>query len=126
VWATQNDFLRVLRASVVNYQKRNFRMQKILFIIALAAGLAIAFIDSRPAWDDTALTVAALLVAGGIIGLLARRRPWLYALLLGAWLPLWEGFTSRNFSILVVLVFPFAGVYAGWALGNILRKSQIP
>ncbi len=101
-------------------------MQKILFVITLAAGILIAFVDSRPTWDNTGITVAALLVAGGVIGLLAGRRPWLFALALGLWLPLWEGITSRNFSILVVLVFPFVGVYAGWALGKILRRSQTP
>ncbi len=99
-------------------------MQKILLALSLAAGLGIAFIDSRPSWDDTAITVAALVVCGGIIGLLLQRRPWLFALALGLWLPLWEGITSRNFSILVVLVFPFAGVYAGWALGKALRSAR--
>ena len=101
-------------------------MQKILFVISLAAGLFIAFVDSRPTWDDTAITVAALLVCGAILGMLVKRRPWLYALALGLWLPLWEGLTSRNFSILVVLVFPFIGVYAGWAFARILHRSNLP
>ncbi len=101
-------------------------MQKALVVIALIAGLSIAFIDSRPTWDDTAITVFAFLVSGGILGLLIKRRPWLYALALGLWLPLWEGIASRNFSILVVLVFPFVGVYAGWILGQVVRKSRHP
>ena len=99
-------------------------MPKILLAVAVAAGLSIAFIDSRPTWDDTAITVGALLVAGGILGLLIKQRPWLYALALGLWLPLWEGIASRNFTILVVLAFPFVGVYAGWILGQMVRKSQ--
>jgi len=103
-----------------------FKMQKILLAVAIAAGLSIAFIDSRPTWDDTAITVFALLVAGGILGLLIRQRPWLYALALGLWLPLWEGIASGNFSILIVLVFPFTGVYAGWLLSQVVRKSQHP
>ncbi len=101
-------------------------MQKILFAVALTAGLSIAFVDSRPTWDDTAITVAALLVCGVIIGLLIKRRPWLYALALGLWLPLWEGIASRNFTILIVLIFPFIGVYAGWALGWGMRRSNLP
>ncbi len=101
-------------------------MQKILFVAAAAAGLLIAFVDSRPTWDDTAITVAALVVCGGIIGLLVKRRAWLFALALGLWLPLWEGIASRNFTILVTLVFPFVGVYAGWALGQVLRSARRP
>ncbi len=101
-------------------------MQKILFAASIAAGLLIAFIDSRPTWDDTAITVAALLVCGGITGLLVKLHAWLYALALGLWLPLWEGIASRNFTILVTLVFPFVGVYAGWALGKVLRSARRP
>ncbi len=101
-------------------------MQKILLAVAVAAGLFMAFIDSRPTWDDTAITVGALLLCGGILGLLIKRRPWLYALALGLWLPLWEGIASRNFTILVVLAFPFIGVYAGWFLGQVVRKAQRP
>ncbi len=101
-------------------------MQKILFVVTLAAGLAIAFVDSRPTWDDTAITVGALLICGGIVGLLVKQRPWLYALALGLWLPLWEGITSHNFTILITLVFPFVGVYAGWALGKILHSAHRP
>ncbi len=101
-------------------------MQKILFVAAIAAGLLIAFVDSRPTWDDTAITVAALLVCGGIIGLLVKRRPWLYALALGLWLPLWEGIASRNFTVLITLIFPFVGMYAGWALGKVLRSARRP
>ncbi len=101
-------------------------MQKILLAVAAAAGLFIAFIDSRPAWDDTAITVGALLLCGGILGLLIKQRPWLYALALGLWLPLWEGIASRNFTILVVLAFPFIGVYAGWLVGQVVRKAQRP
>jgi len=99
-------------------------MQKILLVVAFVAGLLIAFVDSRPTWDDTAITIAALLVSGGIIGLLVKRRPWLYALALGLWLPLWEGIASRNLSILIVLVFPFLGVYAGWIFAQVVRRSQ--
>ncbi len=101
-------------------------MQKILIALALAAGITIAFVDSRPTWDDTAITVAALLLSGGILGLLIKRRPWLYALALGLWLPLWEGIASRNFTILVVLIFPFVGVYAGWILRQIVYSARRP
>ena len=35
----------------------------ILAIAAVAVGLAIAYVDSRPSWDDTGLTVVALVFA---------------------------------------------------------------
>ena len=101
-------------------------MQKILLVCALASGLLIAYVDSRPTWDDTGITVFALLVASGIIGLLVQRRPWLYALAVGLWIPLWGIIHTQNLSMLLVLLFPFAGVYAGWALRLVVQKTFHP
>jgi hypothetical protein len=98
-------------------------LQKFLLVIAMASGFLIAYIDSRPTWDDTGLTVFALLVAGGIIGLLVERRPWLYALALGLWIPLWGILYAHDFAMLLVLLFPFAGVYAGWVLRRVFHKT---
>lgn len=92
---------------------------RVLFILAVAVGLGIAFVDSRPTWDDTGVTVLALLVSAGLFGLAQPGRPWLWALAIGIWIPL--GAVLRSHSIgsimmLVVLVFPLAGAYAGMAL----------
>ena len=59
-------------------------MNKVLLVAALAIGGGIAYVDSRPNWDDTGVTVAAILLVTGILGrgrpeppvaLGARRRP---------------------------------------------------
>jgi len=107
-------------------KERKLRMQKIVLAIAVIAGLLVAYIDSRPTWDDTAITVFSLLLAGGILGLLARRRPWLVALALGIWLPLWEIPTTGNPAGLVGVVFAFAGVYAGWFASRLVRSAMHP
>jgi hypothetical protein len=115
------------RLVAVHFEKeRHFMMQKILLVCALASGLLIAYVDSRPTWDDTGITVFALLVASGIIGMLVQRRPWLYALAVGLWIPLWGIIHTQNFSMLLVLLFPFAGVYAGWALRQVVQKTLHP
>jgi len=107
-----------------NFEKeRCYRMQKILLVCALVSGLLIAYVDSRPTWDDTGITVFALLVTSGIIGLLVQRRPWLYALAIGLWIPLWGIIHAQNVSMLLVLLFPFVGVYAGWALRLVVQKT---
>lgn len=101
-------------------------MQRLILIAALVIGLLVAFVDSRPNWDDTGITVFSLLLAGGILGLLVRRLPWLVALALGIWLPLWEIPTTGNFGALAGLAFAFAGVFAGWLIGRMLRQAQHP
>lgn len=98
-------------------------MQKVYFIAALAAGLLIAYVDSLPHWDDTGITVFALLLTGGIIGLLARRRPWLFGLAIGLPLPLHAILVSGDFKMLIMALFPLLGVYAGWGLRRVLQKN---
>ena len=84
--------------------------QKILLISSLILGLLIAYIDSRPTWDDTGITVLALLVGGGIIGLLVRKHPWLFAFAFGLWIPLYGIIFRHDFSMSVVLFFPFVWI----------------
>jgi len=106
--------------------ERNTMKQKLYLLAAVIFGLLVAYVDSRPTWDDTGITVFALLIGSGIIGLLVEKRPWLYALAVGLWLPLWYILTTHNLSMLIVLAFPFVGVYVGWALHLGFRKLRQP
>jgi hypothetical protein len=96
--------------------------QKLLLFGSIGLGLLIAYIDSRPTWDDTGITVFALLAGGGIIGLLLQKRPWLFALAFSIWMPVWGIVARHDLMMLVVLIFPFIGVYAGWAVRQVSRK----
>jgi hypothetical protein len=106
--------------------ERNTMKQKLLLVAAAIFGLLVAYVDSRPTWDDTGITVFALLIGSAIIGLLVEKRPWLVALAVGLWLPLWYILTTHNLSMLIVLAFPFIGVYVGWALHLGFRKLRQP
>ena len=107
-------------------QERNGDMQKVLLVLGLIAGLLLAYVDSRPNWDDTGITVFALLLSSGLLGLAGFRRPWLLGLVVGIWIPLWEGISRTNFGALAALIFAFAGAYAGWAAHKLLRKLLRP
>ncbi len=100
-------------------------VDKVLLFIAPIIGIVIAYVDSRPTWDDTGITVFALLACSGLLALFIPRRPWLWALAIGLWIPLWGILHAHNFSMLFVLIFPFVGAYAGWAVRRILPK-RIP
>lgn len=77
---------------------------------ALGAGLAIAWMDSRPHWDDTAVTVAAVVIATGLAGLL-RLPPWLAALLVTG--PMLVVELPGGMGVLLALPFALAGAYGG-------------
>lgn len=101
-------------------------MQRILLAAALVVGLLIAYVDSLPKWDDTGVTVFALVFCAGVLGLIVKRRPWLYGLAVGLWLPLRAIILTHDFRFLAVLLFPLAGVYAGWGLQKLIAKSSRP
>jgi hypothetical protein len=82
--------------------------------IALAAGIAIGWMDSRPGWDDTAITVVSLLVAAAAAAFVTRRVPWLVAILAGMWVPLFELPGLASGGALAALVFSGIGASIGW------------
>jgi hypothetical protein len=89
-----------------------------LFFAAATIGLLIAYGDSRPGWDDTGVTAAALLVSGSILGFAAPRRPWLWGTAVGISTMAEAaagaaGAGSGALLFLLILAFPLAGAYAG-------------
>ena len=111
-------------------KERNNGMQKVLLILAICIGLFIAYVDSRPTWDDTGITAGTMLLSSGLLTLLGYQRPWLIALAIGLWTPIYEMYLSRNFSLpgvillpLFVLLICFVGAYAGWVVRLGIRKT---
>lgn len=98
------------------------RWLSILAPLALILGLAIAYVDSSPGWDDTGVSAAAVLGVSGAFGLLHPGRPWLWALAVGAWIPAFGIVREFNYASLLALVFSFAGAYAG----AMVRKEFVP
>ena len=103
-------------------KERQTPMQKILLAVAVLFGLFAAYVDSRPTWDDTGVLAFGLLAGAGLLTLLGYRRPWLLALAVGLWIPLHDIYLSHDWSMLFVLIFPFVGAYAGWAVRLGIRK----
>ena len=95
-------------------------MQKALLAAALALGGLIGYIDSRPTWDDTGVTAAVLFFVAGVFGFLGPKRPWLWALALGIWIPILGFAWTQNHGTLLALVVAFFGAYGGSALRRVL------
>ena len=82
-------------------------------------GVAIAWVDTRPTWDDTGVTAGALLAASGI-GALGGLRPWLAAALAVSPLLVAE-FRGTNTGVLLAPVVALVGAYGGAAVWHLLR-----
>jgi hypothetical protein len=101
-------------------------MNKLLLVVALALGGVIAYVDSRPTWDDTGVTAGAIVISCGLLGAAGPSRPWLWALAVGLWIPLLAIMKSQNYGSLLVLAFAFAGAYAGMGLRRLVTPPKHP
>lgn len=98
-------------------------LHRCLLAAASLAGIAIAYIDARPTWDDTGITAGAMALAAAALGLLGPQRPWLWALAVGIWIPAYALVRTPapgTVAMLLVLIFPFAGAYLGRVARSVL------
>jgi hypothetical protein len=95
-----------------------------LAAVALVAGLAIGWNDSRPTWDDTGVTAGLLVVGGAVFGVLDPRRWWLWALLVGVGTPLFEVGGATGTASLAAFVFSGVGAAGGAGASRLLRSDR--
>lgn len=89
---------------------------------AMAAGSAIAWVDSRPNWDDTGVTAALLLIGGGLSA--GAGLPWwLATLLVGGPVVVLE-FRGAGWGIVIAPAFAAAGALVGKAVRYLTRGTH--
>jgi hypothetical protein len=93
-----------------------------LLVAAIAFGNLIGWIDSRPTWDDAGVTVAMVLGAASVLGFAGSDRPWLWALAVSVWVPLWNIVLHSSYASAVALLIAFIGAY----VGVFLRRALLP
>jgi hypothetical protein len=86
---------------------------RLLLLAAIVIGLLIAFVDSRPSWDDTGVTAAAVFLACGLFSALRPQQPWIWALAVGVWIPLVGVAVTHNLGSLLAIAVAFVGAYGG-------------
>lgn len=90
------------------------------WLVALVFGAAIAYIDSRPTWDDTGVTAFSILVVSAAVAVLAPRHPWRWIFAVGAWLPVVEITQTGNAGSITALAFATVGAL----LGSLLSRGR--
>lgn len=94
-------------------------------LIALILGISIAYIDTRPHWDDTGISVFMILSAALLCGFLSSKKTWLIALAIGIWIPAYNILLYHNFGSFLALVPAFIGAYVGRIINrNIVNHSK--
>jgi hypothetical protein len=89
-------------------------------VVAIGSGVAIAYMDSRPGYDDTGVTAGALAIAALIAVLLEGSgralRAAAIAVLVGIWIPVFEIAAPGTYGSLLALVFSTVGAFMGWVV----------
>jgi uncharacterized membrane protein YccC len=93
----------------------------ISLILAIAIGLIIAWIDTRPHWNDTGVTVFLVLLSALVCGYISSQKPWLISLAVSIWVPIFNIIIAHNYGALLALVPGFIGAYIGY----LIRKTII-
>jgi len=89
--------------------------------LALAMGTAVAWLDTRPNWDDAGITAACLLVGAGVAAA-AGVRWWLGALVVALPIMLVEC-RSAGWGIAVALLFTTSGAGVGSGLAILVGEG---
>ena len=100
------------------------KREPILLVVAAAAGLAIAWIDSRPTWDDTGVTTLLIVVAAALVAAASGRRPWLWGVLIGGWIPLVEIPAGGSSASLLALGFALVAAFFGSSVAGAYRRRR--
>ncbi len=82
------------------------------------------FSDSLSAWDDAGITALALSASAVLIGFFAKRRPWLFGLAIGTWLPLRGIIRAHDLRFLLVLLIPLRRLL--WLGDAPVRAGDVP
>lgn len=101
-------------------------MQKVLIGVAAVMGIFSLYVETRPTWDDTGILVFGILLICGLLSLIGYQRPWLLALAVGAWIPLYRIIVSHSYASIIALVIAFIGAYAGWLIRAGINKIFSP
>lgn len=108
--AAFGDPLELGRRFVAQHSRGRVRL---LLPLALVLGLLMAFVDSRPTWDDTGVSAFAVLVVTCLFGLLDPSRPWLWALAIGLWFPVLSIYVNSNYGAFLALLVACIGAFGG-------------
>ncbi len=84
-----------------------------ILLAAIALGVGIHWVDSRPNWDDAGVTAGLIVIAAGAFGFVSPKRAWLWALAVGIWIPLTSIMHGGGLEEALVLLIALVGAYAG-------------
>ena len=90
-------------------------------VIGLLLGAGIGYVDSRPTWDDTGITVGAVVLCAFVTAAISPRWAWLSGLAVGLPVLVFNAVLHGGYAAVVAVGIGLAGAGAGYAAGKLLR-----
>jgi hypothetical protein len=96
----------------------------IVFGVTCAIGLMLSKIDTSKNWNDTGITVGLLLFCSFLLGAAVPRFAWLWAIILSAFIFLFNVIQSGNYQSVGALLFAFIGAYCGVFFNKVIFNAR--
>lgn len=94
----------------------------ITFTIAVVIGFAIAYIDTRPNWDDTGITAGALFLGAAILSAARPKGFWITGLAVGLPVLVLNALLRANYGSAIAVIVALAGAGAGAWVGTLINS----
>lgn len=88
--------------------------------VAIGIGCAVGFVDSRPNWDDTGVTVGLLVLTALVLACIRPRVAWVSGLAVSVPVVLFNAITRGGFGSLVGVAISMVSAGIGYGLGRAL------
>jgi hypothetical protein len=95
----------------------------ITLLFALAVGLLIGYVDTRPNWDDAGITALGVLVTCGVLAAVSPKQWWLWAICVGGCVVGANLIVARNLGVLLVFMPALVGAASGMVVGRLWNRS---
>ncbi len=92
--------------------------------IGLTIGTVVAYVDSRPTWDDTGVTAGILVLGAAVLGAVHPRRAWLTGLAVGLPMVVVSLPGTYHLGSLVAVAIAVAGAMGGASVGRALGRRD--
>ena len=90
-------------------------------VIGLLLGAGIGYVDSRPTWDDTGITVGAVVLCAFVAAAISPRWAWLLGLAVGLPVLAFNVVLRGNYASAAAVGVGVVGAGIGYAAGKLLR-----
>ncbi|HMC57279.1 MAG TPA: hypothetical protein VKH19_19015 [Gemmatimonadaceae bacterium] len=88
-------------------------------ILGFVAGVGIAFVDTRPTWDDAGVTAAAVFLVAAIVGAARPRSFWIGGLAVGLPVLALNAILHGNYGSAIAVAIAVLAAAAGAMLGKV-------